>query len=560
MKKISAHWGFILLVLGSSVCAMRPFRKKSFDTGENGVAVMIVEPDLSKDRMLEIIQVLSLSLMPVSEAIKDYPIKTGIEKDDSGTTFLHMACMHGSLDLVGYLLSINNNRGHASMLKNNDQESLLHFACRGNNVEVVRLLLKEHLVSLEEENSLGHTPLFYASYDGHTEVVALLLSHGAEVNHLDNQGATSLHWACWAGRLEVVKTLVEAHATIDILSGIDTSPLHNACLEGHIKVVRYLVSKGATVDFKTADGITPLHNACLEGHIGIAQHLVLKGADIDAQSIARKTTPLINACYMRRDKIVRYLVKKGATLNMKDVDGETVLHYAACNEDEVLVKLLLDSGAQKDVSNNDGEKPADMVPPQSPAAKHLKPRRKKKSRDELYNRGILKRLRRDKEIALEGLEELNGEAEEYRDADASDLEVYEKSKEEVAPRRPRKSPKVNHPKRRPARYKKKSKPQPNSRRNQRPKPQGKRKKKPKQEKIEIIDLAGPDELEIKKEPKRRKVDIDLVAEEEKEEEEKARRMQLNGRKERAQSTKFNLLGPELVWTFGIKDLFLDDLL
>ncbi len=112
-----------------------------------------------------------------------------------------------------------------------------------------------------------------------------------------------------------------------------------------------------------------------------------------------------------------------------------------------------------------------------------------------------------------------------------------------------------HPQMRPACHKKKSKPKRKPK--PRPKPQAKRKVKPKQEPLAIIDLTGPDEPEIKKEPKRRKVDRDLVAEEE---EEKTRREQQRVNKGRPKSPDFPLLGADLAFYFDIKDLLSDDVL
>lgn len=40
---------------------------------------------------------------------------------------------------------------------------------------------------------------------------------------------------------------------------------------------------------------------------------------------------------------------------------QTVLHYAAVNENEEMIKLLLELGADKKIADNDGTTPAELA-------------------------------------------------------------------------------------------------------------------------------------------------------------------------------------------------------
>jgi ankyrin repeat protein len=57
--------------------------------------------------------------------------------------------------------------------------------------------------------------LCVAAYNGHLEVVKLLLEKGADIEHKDNDGRTPLCVAAYNGHLEVVRLLLEKGADIE---------------------------------------------------------------------------------------------------------------------------------------------------------------------------------------------------------------------------------------------------------------------------------------------------------------------------------------------------------
>jgi ankyrin repeat protein len=96
-------------------------------------------------------------------------------------------------------------------------------------------------------------------YEGHEEVVALLLENGAHTNRKDDHGRTPLMRACVIGHLGVVKMLVQ-HMGVQGLDKEDEdawTTLHYAAAWGHPEVVKWLLLAGADATIRDNEGLTP---------------------------------------------------------------------------------------------------------------------------------------------------------------------------------------------------------------------------------------------------------------------------------------------------------------
>jgi len=87
------------------------------------------------------------------------------------------------------------------------------------------------------------------------------------INGKDKDGWTALHSATFNGHLDVVQLLVEKGADIEAWGEYHTSVLQIACQQGHMDVVRLLIEKGAYIDADTqVSAVRAVHVGCSCGN------------------------------------------------------------------------------------------------------------------------------------------------------------------------------------------------------------------------------------------------------------------------------------------------------
>lgn len=164
--------------------------------------------------------------------------------DNLGWTALHHAARQGHEDVVAWLVE----RGAQADSREEEGRTPLVLASRWGCMGVVRFLA-EHLGpgGLEEGDEIGWTPLHHAAVTGQEEVVAFLLSKGAQASTSDTGGETPFMSACRGGRIGVVRLLLQHIGTQALMERDDirTTALHYAAYQGREEVVRFLLLAGA---------------------------------------------------------------------------------------------------------------------------------------------------------------------------------------------------------------------------------------------------------------------------------------------------------------------------
>jgi hypothetical protein len=108
-----------------------------------------------------------------------------------------------------------------------------------------------------------------------TEVAALLINRGADVDLPDQNGVVALHKACIDGHVDTAALLLLHSAALNLPSYIGVTPLHDASYNGHVATVSLLLRQPRLLpSLATIQGYSPLNVACIMGHINVARQLM----------------------------------------------------------------------------------------------------------------------------------------------------------------------------------------------------------------------------------------------------------------------------------------------
>jgi len=156
--------------------------------------------------------------------------------------------------------------------------------------------------------------------------VKTLISQGISPNLVDLNGNPILVLAIKDRSYKVIDVLLVAKGMdVDLSNKQGETPLMMASINGDLPLVKTLVLKNkAQLDHISW---TPLHYACAKGHLDIAQFLIANGAKVDSLSLGG-TTPLMMAVQSGNELLVKLLLDKGANLQLRNSESITAIDIA----------------------------------------------------------------------------------------------------------------------------------------------------------------------------------------------------------------------------------------
>jgi len=145
-------------------------------------------------------------------------------------------------------------------------------------LEIKKLILSGVDINIQGDK-YGYTTLIRAVIEGHTDIVKLLITVGADVNMQDKYSYTALIRAVIEGYTDIVKLLIAASADINTINNKGNTTLIWAVMKGHKEIVKLLISAGADINIQNKDGDTALSIARKMGYTKIISLLLEQSND-----------------------------------------------------------------------------------------------------------------------------------------------------------------------------------------------------------------------------------------------------------------------------------------
>jgi len=212
------------------------------------------------------------------------------------------------------------------------------------------------------------SPLLIAAENGHLATVEMLIDYGVDPNVRDRLNCTPLNAASQRGYTAIVAILLtQPEINVNIYSDGQITPINIAARNGHAEIVKMLLSSRAHAGFVREGGQAPLHSAILNKQPELVRLLVNRES-VDPNALFADTsfsdrTPLHIAVETNEVELVEILLtdkRINPDLTARPL-SQTPLLDAAVIDNEAMVRLLLEAGANKEIQDTTGLSPAMLL-------------------------------------------------------------------------------------------------------------------------------------------------------------------------------------------------------
>ncbi len=192
----------------------------------------------------------------------------------------------------------------------------------GQAIEVVKYLIAQGAEIEARADRDGFSPLVAAAYQGHTDIIDLLVKAGANI-HVDDDAP--LEWATLFDQWGSARSLLAVGADPDSRLNRESTALTSAVTDARpnrTKIINALLDAGVDVNRGRKDGATALHEAASTGQVDLITLLIERGANVSAATESGDT-PAITAARHGQLAALRCLGDLGADLDHPNAEGAT---------------------------------------------------------------------------------------------------------------------------------------------------------------------------------------------------------------------------------------------
>lgn len=288
-------------------------------------------------------------------------------QNKNGYSVVHLLSMTNNVGLAQQLLengadlNLVDNKGRSAVylaLETKNQKmfdllsktsgNLLKQATLNSNVDLIKSLITEHNLNVDEEDDHGEPPILHALNNNKPEVVKLLIEHGANLKKHQSEIVQKI---VSLGFMELMEFF---NQNLTFKDDQNRSLLFFAVLNNKEDMVKWLIDNGAPTDTKDSKfdyGL--LHLSASLGHMNITK-MLLNHCDVNELN-KKHESPLSLAVRFQQPEIVLLLLENNADINWTNPrDKMTLLHLCSCTGNTRILQILLENNLDvnaRDVTN-----------------------------------------------------------------------------------------------------------------------------------------------------------------------------------------------------------------
>ena len=187
-------------------------------------------------------------------------------RDEDENTILHFACQIGNLTVINYLIKTAKFNKECI---NKQHQTPLHIACKFKQLEVVKYLINKMVSKSPQDNN--------------KDIICLLLNQP----NIDEKSLENAFLWSVTNDLSLCKNIISQHQIdLNCRDSNGNSALHLAIKKGSLDTVKFLIEEmNFPREYRNNQGMTALHIACINNNFNIVRYLVLHGnVDINARN------------------------------------------------------------------------------------------------------------------------------------------------------------------------------------------------------------------------------------------------------------------------------------
>ena len=296
--------------------------------------------------------------LPSIKLLVESGADVNIVSSQHGFSALMMAAANGYTETVEFLVENGANVNHQTI---GDQSFALMYAAVAGHIDVINSLIAAGAdVSLKY--GTGGTVLTEAALTGNLEIIDALLAAGADASVADDTGVTSLMMAASNGNKDICERFIEKNGNnskyINKKADSGAFALLYAAGSGRSELVDFLISKGAdalAITEASAEYNEQLAESIVKGEIDAGSQQHIDGMNIIHAAAQGGFKNVIESVFGGNKDIASSLV------NAEDSEGRTPLVLAVRNNFGTTASLLLEYGADPNVSYSSDDDSDDSV-------------------------------------------------------------------------------------------------------------------------------------------------------------------------------------------------------